>query len=164
MLPRWAARPFRRSRPAGKLLVRRCVPEDEHRTGGGRNRGEPIAGHRNTRRRGQRVAHSFYPLWGRLMLFGRHNNYIVTRISKQRCTKDERERDACAANPPTAPARKPGYSCHAKSMRLWPRKTTEKNRPSRVNDQSAQRKCSRRRRLRRAFASSLRLPPAAASL
>src|SRR5207237_10495937 len=113
---------------------------------------------------GYHVAHFLYLLLRRPLLFGRHNDYIVTRISKQRCTKDERERDACAANPPTAPARKPGYSCHAKSMRLWPRKTPGKNRPSRVKNQSAQRKCSRRRRLRRAFASSLRLPPAAASL
>jgi hypothetical protein len=41
---------FRRIPPAGKLLSRRRVPEDEHRASGGRNRTESIARHRNSGR------------------------------------------------------------------------------------------------------------------
>jgi hypothetical protein len=45
---------------------------------------------------------------------------------------------------------------------LWSSQPATIN-PKRLQRQSAQRKCSKRRRLRRALASSLRLPPAAAS-
>jgi hypothetical protein len=58
------------------------MPEDKYRAGGGRDRAKPIARNRNAGRGRHRVAQFLYPLldW---LLFGRHNNYIVARASKQ---------------------------------------------------------------------------------
>jgi hypothetical protein len=85
-------------------------PEGNRRAGGGRNRGKPIARHRNTGARVVYVAQLFHGLRGRLMCYREH--YVFARIGKCRCAECERDYN-------TAQAGKPSCSCHTQSVRLF---------------------------------------------
>jgi hypothetical protein len=146
-----------------------------------RNRTEPFARLRDPGGSGHSVAHFLCGFRDLLWLCSQH--YILTRISsKCRCAKRERKRDACAPDRPAAQATWSAYCFHdlivvclrmfsklicrrfrPKKRQFQPHSFFVRVRPGRDLFQSVQRKCSRRRLLRRAFASSLRLPPAAAS-
>src|SRR5262249_32101647 len=144
-----------------------------HMVGRGRNCSEPIARLRDPGGSGHRVAHLLCGLDDLLCLWPEYD--VLARISsKRRCAKRERERDACASDRPAAHATWSASCFHALivmrlriSRKIIRRRFKTKIRhfqpPCCPYDQSVQRKCSRRRLVRRALASSLRLPPAAAS-
>ena len=136
----------------------------------GRNCSYPFARLRNAGASAHSVAYSLCGLSDLLWLWPEHD--VLARISKCRCAKRERKHDACASDRPTAQAAWSAYCFHA--LIVMPLRISRKLINSRfktkirdfgavLESQSVQRKCSRRRLVRRAFASSLRLPPAAAS-
>jgi hypothetical protein len=138
--------------------------------GRGRNCSEPIARLRDPGGSGHSVAHLLCSLSDRLWLRPQHD--VFARISKCRCAKRERKHDARASDRPAAQATWSAYCFHALivmpvriSRKLICRRFETKIRQYGPNSksQSVQRKCSRRRFVSRAFASSLRPPPAAAS-
>ena len=162
--------PFRRTQFLPELILSsRRVPENYHRGGGGRNCGEPCARLRDGGASFHNVAHLPRGLRGRLLCYGQ--DHVFARIRICRCAKCEHEHDTCTSNRPAACATEPASCFHALILppfRIFAslfqaarqdRKTTL----SAIPNQSVQRKCSKRRWLRRAFASSLLLPPAAAS-
>ena len=145
------------------------MPENYHRVGSGRNRTEPIARLGNCGACGHYVAYLLHGPLGRLMCC--RLDHVVARISKCRRAKCESEHRTCTSNRPAAQATEPASCFHAVKMIATPNfcKLYSKPRQDRdttlsaIPNQSVQRKCSKRRWLRCAFASSLLLPPAAAS-
>ncbi len=83
------------------------------------------------------------------------------RSSKSRCTKSDRHSDRRASNRPTAQAIWLSHSCHTGRLSLFNSKSKIKR--GDAGRHSCRRKCSRRSRSRRCFASSERVPPAATS-
>jgi len=146
--------------------------------GGGRNCGEPIARLRDTGGSRHHIAHLLHGPLGRLLCC--RQGYVIARTGKCRCAEGEGEHDAHASNRPAAHTTEPALCFHTlilipfqifaslfgaafrtKKRHFRPRTLPAVETESRY--QSAQRKCSNRRRLSRAFASSLRVPPAPAS-
>ena len=100
------------------------MPVNTHRAGGGRNRGEATARHRNTRSRGHRVADLFGSFLGRLLAKGR--DYIPARASKCRCSKRKQEDNGHATLRPTTQAGTPDRGCHGMILRLLAWKNNQK--------------------------------------
>jgi hypothetical protein len=152
------------------------APVDGHMVGRSRNRTEPIARLRDFGCSSHSVAQL---LCGLDLLWLCPEHRVLARISSEcRCAKCEREGDACESDRPAAHATWSASCFHVLIVvrprffaSYLPAALGQKNDnsgplycgfpPNLL--QSVQRKCSRRRLLRRAFASSLRLPPAAAS-
>jgi hypothetical protein len=149
------------------------MAQNSHMVGSGRNCSESFARLRNSGGSSHNVAYLLYGLGDPLWLC-REYDALARISSKCRCAKRERKHGACASDRPAAHATWSASCFHALivmplriSCKLIYRRFKTKIRrfePSRgLWNQSVQRKCSRRRLVRRAFASSLRLPPAAAS-
>lgn len=143
----------------------------------GRNCREPIARLRNAGARGHSVAYLFRGLDDPLWLWPQHD-VLARIISKCRCAKCQCQHGTCASDRPAAAATESCFHCSVDSglapnfcklIRLSSGTEIRHCGPAALKCcanqvQSVQRKCSRRRLFRRAFASSLRLPPLATSL
>jgi Zn ribbon nucleic-acid-binding protein len=151
------------------------IPVNTHVVGRSRNCSEPVARLRDSGGSGHSVAQLLCGLGDQLCLWPEDD--VLARISsKCRCAKRERERDACTSNRQAAQATSSAYCFHGLTVmrlrilcKLIRRRFRTRIRHFQLSRpeakvQSVQRKCSKRRLLRRAFASSLRLPPAAARL
>ena len=174
MLPCWAARYHPRASPE-LLVTARTMTVNVHVGSSGRNCRETIASLRNARVTHHHVT-NLLCCFGSQWLLRRQRYHVLTRISDCRETERAGENPDCKSDRPAAPATQSGSSSHAydfepaadlsklihqsasyfQASPLLP--------PVRGMFQSVQRKCSRRMLLRRALASSLRLPPAATSL
>jgi hypothetical protein len=143
-----------------------------HLGSSGRNCRETIASLRNARATRYHIT-NFLGVSDRLWL-RRQRYHVLTRISKCRETERAGENPDCKSDRPAAPATQSGFShgeilnrlgiyasSFASPLRIFG--TAHFTNSTRMS-QSVQRKCSRRMLFRRAFASSLRLPPAATSL
>jgi hypothetical protein len=100
------------------------MPVNIHRAGGGRNRGEPTARHRNPRGCGHRVAGFFGSFLSRLLAYRR--DCVPAGISNCRCSKRKQEDNGYATNRPTAQASKPDRGCHGSIVRLFTCKNKKK--------------------------------------
>ncbi len=144
---------------------------NSHRVGSGRNCSDPFTRLWNTRVAFHHVTQ--FLCSGDRGLWPRADDYVLARIrSKCRCAKRECEKDAHASDRPAAQATWSACCFHA--LIVMPVRipckpishrfeTKIRGFEPRVKSQSVQRKCTRRRLVSRAFASSLRLPPVAAS-
>jgi hypothetical protein len=143
--------------------------------GRSRNCSEPIARLRDPGGSGHSVAHFLSGL-GDVLWLCRERNVLARISSKCRCAKRERKHDARASDRPAAHATWSAYCFHmliVMQLRISCKFICRRFKTNirhfgtppvrRVWSQSVQRKCCRRRLVRRAFASPLRLPPAAAS-
>jgi hypothetical protein len=160
---RLAAHDIRRSLSSRNYLSAAVVAISKQHRRGGRNRAQPIAGLRNGRPCEHNVADLLHFLLKSLAACRQDD--VFARISKARCAKRECDRETCASNRPTAHVTEPRDSCHSESLLLFLLYSNDKTQAGCPwsEGQSPQRKWSKRRRSKRAFASSLRLPPAAAS-
>ena len=156
------------------LLSARTTTVNVHRGISGRNCRETIASLRNARATSYHVT-NFLCVVDRQWLRRQRYHVLARIISECRYAEREGEDPDCKSERPAAPATQSDSSSHAVILMPPGIKASLFPDPLRIFRQvhfhppqgmlqSVHRKCSRRMLLRRAFASSLRPPPAATSL